>query len=124
LSERNFEVVEGNDPLRTFTLRYQNEDKTYSPATVAGADEVELYVKDLVTTADGSALVKLTKNAAGATQRITVQGAPNDNKVDVQFLASDFQWADAITARVYHLDVIKSDKRTTFAHGKISKVNV
>lgn len=124
MSLLNLEFVESNDPAATFVLRYLLEDHSLEDAPLGGSDEVELFIKSDIETSDASALVKLTRLATGAAQRITVQDAPNAHKVNVQFLASDFAWTSAVSARVYHLDVIKSGRRQTFAHGTIAKVNV
>lgn len=104
----NFSVIENNDLTVRFHLKADGVAADLTGATV------ELYVKDSAAIADSEASKYTVANLG------LEIAAPTTGVVEVHFKGGDL----VKKKRVYHLDVIKTGKRLTYAYGNITVVQV
>ena len=113
-------LVEGNDPLRRFKLKVEDDAGVQTAVDLTGA-VVEIYIKvdNRKTDADTSTK-KLS--SADSSPRVTIPSPATQGFVDIQFKSTDF--SQSPKTMWYHLDVIKSSNRETYAYGTIEFANV
>jgi hypothetical protein len=116
MSHKPLEIIEGNDPSIEFTCYDVSSAGVRTTTNLTGAT-IECYVKDNPATAD-NAVTGVTKYSTTAGS-ITIVN-PTGGKCRVDFGAAAFVG----NVSYYHLDVIRSGRRLTYAYGPVKKVNV